>query len=161
MAESNNLKRFLDAQDGGTSIDRNRTAYEVALKEILDGKKASHWIWYIFPQGPLGTSEKAQRYAITSRAEAIAYLQNSILRNRLLEITNAVANQLKTEIQPEQLMGSEIDCQKLTSSMTLFKFIADELNDQEFSSTTKNVLEQLESHGWSECTKTLDWMQNF
>ena len=39
MQESINLKRFLDAQDGGTSIDRSRTAYEVALKEILDGKK--------------------------------------------------------------------------------------------------------------------------
>ncbi len=39
MAESINLKRFLDAQDGGTSIDRNRTAYEVALKEIQDGEK--------------------------------------------------------------------------------------------------------------------------
>ena len=161
MAGSIDLKRFLDAQNGGTSIDRNRTAYEVALKEILDGKKASHWIWYIFPQGPFGTSEKAQRYAITSRAEAIAYLQNSILRSRLLEISNAVAYQLKTGIAPETLMGSEIDCQKLASSMTLFKFIADELDDQEFSSATKSVLKQLTSHGWGECTKTLDWMQNF
>jgi len=161
MQEPINLRRFLDAQDGGTSIDKSHTAYEVALKEILDGKKTSHWIWYIFPQGPFGTSERAQRYAITSRAEAIAFLQNPVLRGRLLEITAAVASHLTAGIKPVSLMGSEIDCKKLASSMTLFKLIAGELDDQEFSSATKSVLEQLTSHGWGECTKTLDWMQNF
>ncbi len=159
MAESINLKRFLDAQDGGTSIDKNRTAYEVALKEILDGKKTSHWIWYIFPQGPFGTSEMAQRYAITSRAEATAFLQNAILRSRLLEITHAVENQLTTGLHPEMLMGSKIDCQKLASSITLFEFIADELDDQEFGSSAKNVLNKLTPHDWGRCTTTLDWLK--
>ena len=159
MAESINLKRFLDAQDGGTSIDRSLTAYEVALKEILDGEKTSHWIWYIFPQGPFGTSEMAQRYAIKSRAEATAFLQNKILRSRLLDITNAVENQLTTGVYPETLMGSEIDCQKLASSITLFEFIAAELDDQEFGSSAKNVLNKLAPHGWGRCTTTLDWLK--
>ncbi len=161
MTESINLKRFLDAQDGGTSIDRDRTAYEVALKEILNGKKISHWIWYIFPQGPFGTSEMARRYAISSRAEATAFLQNTILRGRLLEITSAVENQLTTGVSPESLMGSEIDCQKLASSMTLFMLIATELKEHEVSRVTRNVLKQLANHGWTECTRTSSWIKNF
>jgi len=159
MTESINLKRFLDAQDGVTSIGRSRTAYEVALKEILDGEKTSHWIWYIFPQGPFGTSEMAKRYAIKSREEATAFLQNQILRSRLLEITNAVENQLTTGVVPETLMGSEIDCQKLASSMTLFKFIAAELDEHAIGHTTRSVLKQLANHGRAECTKTLDWLK--
>ena len=159
MTESINLKRFLDAQDGVTSIDKSRTAYEVALKEILDGEKTSHWIWYIFPQGPFGTSEMAKRYAIKSREEATAFLQNKILRNRLLEITNAVENQLTTGVHSETLMGSEIDCQKLASSMTLFEFIAAELDDQELGSSAKNVLNKLAPHGWGRCTTTLNWLK--
>ncbi len=161
MAESINLNRFLDAQDGGTSIDRNRTAYEVALKEISDGEKTSHWIWYIFPQGPFGTSEMAQRYAITSPAEATAFLQDPTLRGRLLEISNAVANKLTAGNQPATLMGSEIDCQKLASSMTLFMLIATELREHEVSRVTRNVLKQLANHGWTECTRTSSWIKNF
>lgn len=161
MKESIELKRFLNAQDGGANFDGNRTAYQVALKEILEGEKVSHWIWYIFPQGPFGTSTMAQMYAITSPSEATAYLQHSILRNRLLEITNAVANQLNKNVQPELLMGSEIDCQKLVSSMTLFNFIADKLDDQDLKDATKKVLSQLVSYTWTECTKTLDWLRNF
>ena len=150
------LKRFLDAQDDGVSFAGNRTAYQVALKEIVNGEKISHWIWFIFPQGPFGTSTMAQMYAITSPSEATAYLQHSILRDRLLEITNAVANQLNKNVQPQILMGSDIDCQKLSSSMTLFNFIADKLDDQDLKDATKNVLSQLASLGWTECTKTLD-----
>lgn len=161
MTKSMELKRFLDAQDDGGSFDGNRTAYQVALKEIVNGEKISHWIWFIFPQGPFGTSTMAQMYAITSPSEATAYLQHSILRDRLLEITNAVANQLNKNVQPEILMGSDIDCQKLSSSMTLFNFIADKLDDQDLKDATKNVLSQLASHAWTECTKTLDWLRNF
>ena len=110
MTKSIELKRFLDAQDAVVTSDSNLTAYQNALKEITDGGKKGHWIWYIFPQGPFGTSTIAQKYAITSPSEATAYLQHSILRDRLLEITNAVANQLNKDAQPEKLMGGDIDC---------------------------------------------------
>ena len=73
----------------------------------------------------------------------------------------AVANQLNKDVQPIIFMGSEIDCQKLSSSMTLFNFIADKLDDQDLKDATKNVLSQLASHAWTECTKTLDWLRNF
>ena len=161
MTKSIELKRFLDAQDGGASFDRNRTAYQVAFEEIKDGAKVSHWIWFIFPQGPFGTSTMAQMYAITTRSQATNYLQHPILRDRLLEITTAVANQLNTGVRPETLMGSDIDCQKLASSMTLFNFIANKLDDQDLKDATKNVLSQLATHAWTECTKTLDWLRNF
>lgn len=155
------LKRFLDAQDAVDTSDSNLTAYQKALKEITDGGKKGHWIWYIFPQGPFGTSTIAQKYAITSPSEATAYLQHSILRDRLLEITNAVANQLITDVRPETLMGCEGDCQKLASSMTLSNFIADKLDDQDLKDATKNVLSGLATHSWTQCTKTPDWLQNF
>ena len=159
MTKLINLKRFLEAQDDGTSIDIIRTAYEVALKEIQGGKKTSHWIWYIFPQGPFGTSEMAKLYAISSRAEANAYLKNTVLRSRLVEITNAVENQLTTGVNPEVLMGSKIDCQKLASSMTLFEFAAAGLDDREVGSSAKNVLNKLAPHGWGRCTTTLNWLK--
>ncbi len=98
MSKSIELKRFLDAQDGGASFDRNRTAYQAALEEIVNGEKISHWMWFIFPQGSFGTSTMAQMYAITSPSKATAYLQHSILRDRLLEITNAVANPLNKNV---------------------------------------------------------------
>jgi hypothetical protein len=68
-------------------------------------------------------------------------------------------NILTTGVHPEKLMGSEIDCQKLASSMTLFEFIAAELDDREFGSSAKNVLKKLAPHGWGRCTKTLNWLK--
>lgn len=101
----------------------------------------------------------AQRFAITSRAEAIAFLQNPVLRGRLYEITAVVASQLNAGVEPVFLMGSEIDCQKLASSMTLFKLIATEIDDQEFRTATKTVLANLAQHGWESCTTTLNWLK--
>lgn len=158
MAESIDLKRFLDAQDGGSSVDKSRTAYEVALKEISDGEKTSHWIWYVFPQVPIGTSEMSQRYAISSLAEARAFLQNTTLRHRLLEISNAVADKLMAGVPPERLMGSSIDCKKLASSMTLFQLVAAELDEQELRRATARILQQLALHGWPKCIQTLEWI---
>ncbi len=40
MEDRFNLKRFLDAQSN---------TYERALTEIKNGRKRSHWMWYIFP----------------------------------------------------------------------------------------------------------------
>jgi uncharacterized protein (DUF1810 family) len=79
---SDNLKRFLDAQ---------QRDYATALTEIKAGHKRSHWMWYIFPQvAGLGFSEMSKRYAITDLPEAAAYLNHSVLGNRLKEITGAL-----------------------------------------------------------------------
>ena len=76
------LSRFVKAQE---------TDYERALSEIRSGHKRSHWIWYIFPQiAGLGFSSTAQYYAIKDRKEAEDYLKNDLLRERLVEISEAL-----------------------------------------------------------------------
>ena len=104
------LKKFLDAQE---------TDYKIALAEIKRGRKISHWIWYVFPQlKALGRSGRAQFYGIENLDEAREYLQNKILRERLLEISGALLELENNDI--EYIMGSSIDKVKLLSSMTLF-----------------------------------------
>ena len=71
------LQRFVDAQ---------QPLYQSVLSELAQGRKRTHWIWFIFPQvAGLGASPMAQHYAIKSRAEAEAYLAHPILGVRLLE----------------------------------------------------------------------------
>ena len=103
------LSRFHKAQQG---------SYETALAEIRSGRKRSHWIWYIFPQiQGLGFSSTAQYYAIENLEEAKAYLADPVLRERLLEISNALL--ALDSCDPSELMGYPDDL-KLRSSMTLF-----------------------------------------
>lgn len=104
------LERFLDGQ---------RFGYETALKEMRNGRKVNHWIWYIFPQiNGLGHSPNAQFYGILSLDEAKAYLEHQVLGQRLREITIAVLSHKGEDIY--EIMGSRIDAIKLKSSMTLF-----------------------------------------
>lgn len=103
------LSRFHKAQQG---------SYETALAEIRSGRKRSHWIWYIFPQiQGLGFSSTAQYYAIENLEEAKAYLADPVLRERLLEISNALL--ALGSCDPSEVMGYPDDL-KLRSSMTLF-----------------------------------------
>lgn len=112
MNENTTLNRFLDAQQQ----DYNR-----ALSEIKNGRKLSHWMWYIFPQiAGLGFSHMAQLYAIKDLAEATDYLHHPVLGSRLVEIAGALLTiQGKTATQ---IMGSPDDL-KLRSSMTLFSLV--------------------------------------
>ena len=108
------LSRFVAAQSD---------SYRVAIAELRDGTKRSHWMWWIFPQiAGLGRSETARRYAIGSAAEARAYLAHPLLGPRLVEAAQTVARASGTA---ETVMGS-IDAVKLRSSMTLFAAVADD-----------------------------------
>ena len=103
------LSRFHKAQKG---------TYETALAEIRAGRKRSHWIWYIFPQiQGLGYSSTAQYYALEDLNEAKAYLADPVLRERLLEISNALL--ALDSCDASEVMGYPDDL-KLRSSMTLF-----------------------------------------
>ncbi len=103
------INRFLKAQEYD---------YEIALKEIMNGHKRSHWIWYIFPQiVGLGFSSKANFYAIKDINEAKEYMKNETLQKRLIEISEALLK-LSTN-NPTEVMGYPDDL-KLKSSMTLF-----------------------------------------
>ena len=108
------LDRFIKAQEN---------TYLVALKEIKNGRKQSHWMWYIFPQiKGLGMSETSRYYGIDGEEEAKAYLDNEILESRLREITSEL---LKLNIDnPVDIFGT-IDAMKLKSSMTLFDYVSD------------------------------------
>jgi len=104
-----NLKRFVDAQ---------ATDYAQALTEIKNGRKRSHWMWYIFPQiQGLGFSSISQHYAISDLAEAKAYLAHPVLGKRLVEISTALLGLASSDAT--QVFGTPDDL-KLKSSMTLF-----------------------------------------
>ncbi|MBO3271001.1 DUF1810 domain-containing protein [Hymenobacter defluvii] len=104
-----NLTRFLDAQ---------KADYQTALSEIKNGRKRSHWMWYIFPQiQGLGFSETSRFYAVRDAAEAEAYLAHPVLGSRLLEISNALLT--LSASNATSVFGSPDDL-KLKSSMTLF-----------------------------------------
>jgi uncharacterized protein (DUF1810 family) len=106
------MKRFTDAQ---------RNDYKQALAEIRNGRKVSHWMWYIFPQiGGLGFSETSRYYAIRDVDEAQAYIDDPILGPRLVEISSALLD-LDTS-NATKVFGSPDDV-KLKSSMTLFSVL--------------------------------------
>jgi uncharacterized protein (DUF1810 family) len=108
-ADPHGLKRFVDAQE---------PVYQEVLEELRAGKKRSHWIWFIFPQiAGLGSSPTAQRYAIASIDEALAYLGHPILGARLRECT-AIVNQIEGRTVSE-IFGWPDDM-KFRSCMTLF-----------------------------------------
>ena len=112
MIDSNDLIKFLEAQN---------QLYLKALSEIKEGKKSTHWMWFIFPQVKgLGSSETAQYYAIKDLNEAAAYLLHPVLGKHLIEISNEVLN-LKGKTAT-QIFGTPDDL-KLRSCMTLFASI--------------------------------------
>ena len=109
MKKENNLQRFLDAQE---------TAYPIALAEVRNGRKRSHWMWFIFPQiKGLGYSSTSQFYAIKDLQEAQAYLEHPLLGSRLVEICQEL---YKLESQDARAIFGSPDDLKLKSSMTLF-----------------------------------------
>ena len=103
------LQKFIDAQD---------SVLERVVKELVEGKKMSHWMWFIFPQiTGLSSSPTSRKFSISSLDEATAYLSHLILGPRLIECTNLVNNVTGKTIN--EILGS-IDSLKFRSSMTLF-----------------------------------------
>lgn len=114
-ADPYDLERFVAAQN--PVIDRVQA-------ELAAGQKRTHWMWFVFPQiRGLGSSPMARRYAISSLAEAAAYLRHPVLGPRLRECTRLV-------MQVEGRSAAEIfgypDGLKFRSSMTLFAQVADD-----------------------------------
>ncbi len=106
------LKRFIDAQEKD---------YVIALTEIKNGYKQSHWIWYIFPQlKDLGNSEIAKYYGIENIEEAREYYENEYLREHLVNISSEL---LKLENKNIKYIMGYPDNLKLKSCMTLFEIV--------------------------------------
>jgi len=109
VADPYDLQRFVDAQD---------PVYQRVCAELRNGRKDTHWMWFIFPQiRGLGSSSTAAAFAIESREEAEAYLAHPVLGPRLRECTGLV-NQVEGR-SAEQIFGYP-DVLKFRSSMTLF-----------------------------------------
>jgi uncharacterized protein (DUF1810 family) len=107
------LTRFVRAQAND---------YEQALSEIRNGRKRTHWIWYIFPQfDGLAFSSTSQYYAIKSVAEAKAYLAHPLLGPRLLECAEAV---VRIEGRSATTIFGSPDDLKLRSCATLFACVS-------------------------------------
>lgn len=112
------------ARDFNIFVKAQDPVYDRVLNELTRGCKASHWMWYIFPQiSGLGHSAMAKRYAIGSGDEAKTYLAHPVLGARLNECTALVLN--VPNRTAEQIFG-HIDSLKFCSSMTLFALAATE-----------------------------------
>jgi uncharacterized protein (DUF1810 family) len=110
VSDPYDLRRFVDAQAGGT--------YERALAELAQGRKTSHWTWFIFPQvAGLGRSEMSVRYAISGLDEARAYWQHPVLGIRYDECVKALLG--LGDVAITDVLGA-VDALKLRSSLTLF-----------------------------------------
>ena len=112
------LQRFRVAQDKG-----NPSPYELAIAELQEGRKTTHWIWFILPQlRGLGHSPTAKHFGIADLCEARAYLADDLLSKRLEQVIGIISVKLE---QPNQtlshLMGSDLDANKTISSLTLFE----------------------------------------
>ena len=107
------LNKYLEAQ---------KDTFELALSEIKNGKKESHWMWYVFPQiQGLGESEISKFYSLNTIDEAKGYLAHPILGARLIEISTVLLNSNETDSY--EIFGYS-DNLKLKSCMTLFSLVA-------------------------------------
>lgn len=113
MLEDTDITRFLEAQNAPYY-----GSYQQALLEVKNGKKTTHWIWYIFPQlRCLGRSITALYYGVADRAEAKRYIEHPILCERLREITEALLTHKGRDVS--EIFG-DLDAVKVRSSMTMF-----------------------------------------
>jgi uncharacterized protein (DUF1810 family) len=136
MTDPFDLQRFVDAQT---------PVYQRVVAELRDGRKQSHWMWFVFPQlAGLGHSPMARRFAIRSREEAIAYLGHGVLGPRLRECTALVTAVEGRTIR--EILGSPDDL-KFCSSMTLFGAVS---SDAIFAAAIAKF------HGGRQDPRTLD-----
>src|SRR5438094_4459284 len=109
MSDPYNLQRFVDAQ---------KPVFESVCTQLRDGRKTGCWMWFVFPQfRGLAPSDMSRRFAISSQAEAEAYMLNPILGPRLRECAALVTAIHDSSIR--QIFGSPDDL-KFHSCMTLF-----------------------------------------
>ena len=109
------LERFVTAQ---------RPVYAAVCSELARGRKATHWMWFVFPQlRGLGRSDTAIHYGLASRAQALAYWRHPLLGARLRECTELVL--ATSGRSAHQIFGSPDDL-KFCSCMTLFAAVAED-----------------------------------
>ena len=104
-------------------INAQTPIYPLVLQELAQGKKRTHWMWFIFPRSQgLGRSAMAQHFGLANLAHAQAYLQHPVLGTRLRECTELLLAHPDTSAL--EIFGTP-DNLKLHSSMTLFALAAE------------------------------------
>ena len=158
------LDRFKSAHESGGTA--GGATYETALAELRLGRKTSDWIWYVFPQGPIGgRSSTALKYQIQNLEEAKAYVADALLFGRLVEVTTILREQLKSRVSDglsgygalRQLMGKDIDVMKTVSCLTLFTSVGVKDSSDavmEFRVAAEEVLEMIKPDMVS-CQRTI------
>ena len=107
-----NLERFVQAQSGGV--------FGRALAELAEGRKQSHWMWFIFPQHrDIGRSSISKFYGLSGVDEARAYIRDPLLGPRLRQCCEAILTHLEAGGTAAGIMG-QVDAMKLKSSMEIF-----------------------------------------
>ena len=118
MYQYSKMNRFIKAQN---------KVYDTVCKELSEGKKATHWMWFIFPQHrKLGKSHRSKIYGLRSATEVWRYLQDPLLHGRFLECVGLI---LRIDAYDLPDVFSSLDYQKLQSSLTLFH-LGSEANTQ-------------------------------
>jgi uncharacterized protein (DUF1810 family) len=151
------LQRFKDAQE------RPHDGFAAALAQLRAGRKHGHWIWYIFPQlAGLGSSPASEASSISGMDEAMDYLRDPLLRERLLAVTSAIAERMRAGQSLAAVMSAHVDALKVVSSLTLFEPIArrlqasaPEADYERFVETAEEVLAAAEAEGYPRCAFTL------
>ena len=114
-------------------IEKQKMYHSIAVKELSQGKKQSHWIWFIFPQlKGLGSSYNANYYGLSDANEAKKYWENDYLRNNYLQLCNILLN--LEEVNVSNIFDFPDDL-KLKSSLTLFYLVTN-------NETVKNTLQR-------------------
>jgi len=150
------LQRFKDAQNDPFN------GFDTALREIRAGAKRGHWVWYVLPQlRGLGQSSMALHYGIDGESEAVAYLRDEQLRDRLAVIIAALVSH-RHHATLTRVMGSRLDAMKAMSSMTLFAAVARTLHAAgecaacgQIAESAEEILSWGEAEGLARCAFTL------
>jgi uncharacterized protein (DUF1810 family) len=112
------MVRSHDTYDLNRFVEAQAANYADAIAELRNGRKVTHWSWYVFPQiRGLGSSPTSVRYAIGSLAEAVAYLDHATLGRRLRECVSTMNSH--TGLSANDVLG-DIDALKFQSCLTLF-----------------------------------------
>ena len=109
-------------------VDAQAKVYRQVVEELTDGRKQTHWMWFVFPQlAGLGHSSMAQRYAIRDLDQARRYLADPILGNRLRhDLSLILRHKGKWALE---ILGSPDDL-KFRSCLTLFCKAASDKSDK-------------------------------
>lgn len=131
--------------DADLFLQAQAPCMDAVYAELRAGRKASHWMWFVFPQlKVLGRSQMAIRYGLSDLAEARAYLAHPVLGERLRQCTLLVKGH--SDKSAHEIMGSPDDL-KLRSCMTLFALAAHE------ETVFQSVLDQF--YGGKPCELTV------